>query len=212
MSNVYVAAKNMRGAWADRSHLSNPFVVDVTSAQSKSGRFRVAFSPMHFGEPYASPEEGTFPNFEAYWQSLKQIEGLDEAKHKAWWKGITSAKRRHPAIKKSRVLGAKHKRFPGQLMGYVESRKRVYVPDYHAMVAPKKVVEELKAIQSEGKRPIVVYDFDGPRTEDGKPICEKVDVEMLRRRIDDASKPFGHGFVVAALLAGIGPEDYTCES
>ena len=210
--DVYVASKNMRGSWADRSHLDNPFIVDVTSAQAKQGPYRKAFSPMHMGDPYVCEHEGSFPNFEAYWQSLKMIEGQDEAKHKKWWKDIKAPKRRHPSlsgIKKSRVVGAKHKRFPGEVMNYVESRKKVYVPDYYKMVMNKYEAEHLQLLQQHSSRPIVVYDFDGPRNLKGEPICEKVTVEMLRERINDASKPFGHGFVVAAMVAGIEPAQYT---
>ena len=207
--DVYVAAKNMRGAWADYSFVNDPVKVDVTSAQAKDGKYRVAFSPMHMGTPYVCPDEGTFPNFEAYWQSLKMIDGLDEVKHKKWWKEITSAKRRHPAIKKSRVLGAKHKRFPGQVMGYVESRKKVYVPDYYKMVKDKYESQYLRVLRNGNARPIVVFDFDGPRNTKGAPLCEKVTVEMLRERINNPDLPFGHGFVVGAMIAGIPPEEYT---
>ena len=94
-------------------------------------------------------------------------------------------------------------------MNYVESRKKVYVPDYYKMVMNKYEAEHLQLLQQHSSRPIVVYDFDGPRNLKGEPICEKVTVEMLRERINDASKPFGHGFVVAAMVAGIEPAQYT---
>ena len=214
--DVHVAAKNMRGAWADCSHLKNPYKVDVTSAQAKASPFRVAFSPMHMGLPYVCPDEGTFPNFEAYWQSLKVLDTHahpgEDKKHKDFWKTIKKATRRHPALRAkhaARVLGAKHKRFPGELMGYVESRKKVYVPDYYNMIKDKDESEKLRIIGDASRTPIVVYDFDGPRDAKGNPVCEKVTVDMLRERINDESKPFGHGFVVAAMIAGIGPEQYT---
>jgi len=210
--DVYVAAKNMRGVWANCSHLQEPYKVDVTSAQALQAPFRKAFSPMHMGEPYISLEEGSFPNFEAYWQSLKVLDGQDEKEHKKWWKTINKARRRHPALsgkRPSRVVGAKHKRFPGETMGYVESRKKVYVPDYYNMVKDKEMTAFLKTARANSTRNIVVYDFDGPRDEKGAPLCEKVTIEMLRERINDVSKPFGHGFVVAAMVAGIGPEAYT---
>ena len=208
-ATVYVASKNFKGKWAARP-VSDAVVVDVTSAQAKASANRLAFSPMHMGDAsYVSAEEGTFANFEAYWQSLKVVEGLDHAAAKTWWRGITKAKRRHPKMagKKAVVLGARHERFPGKLLGYVESRKKVYVPDYHAWIKDKSEVAELRA-RAQAGTPLVVYDFDGPRDEDKEPIAARVTVELLRQKIADQTTPFGHGYVVAATILGIAPDEY----
>ena len=55
---------------------------------------------------------------------------------------------------------------------------------------------------------IVVYDFDGPRDSDNDPICLEVTREMLKQKINDPVHPFGHGYIVAGLLAGIRPKSY----
>lgn len=205
---VYVAAKNMRGTWASCEHIELPMKVDVTSAQGKSHANRVAFSPMHMGEPYVSVEEGEYPNFEAYWQSLKLIENVEHDEAKLWWKTIKQARRRHPKMKGNKVLGAVHKRFPNERIGYVASRKKIYVPDYYEMIKDKAHTSTLRALALHGEKPLIVYDFDGPRNEAGEPTIERVNVELLKNKINDTTTPFGHGYVVAATLAGILPAEY----
>ena len=57
------------------------------------------------------------------------------------------------------------------------------------------------------KTTYIVYDFDGPRDEHNNRV--RGSVEMLVRKINDDRVPFGHGYVVAAALADIAPEQYT---
>ena len=58
------------------------------------------------------------------------------------------------------------------------------------------------------ERDVVVYDFDGPRADDGAPECRELTLDLLREKINDMRFPFGHGYVVAALLAGVPPSEY----
>ena len=58
-----------------------------------------------------------------------------------------------------------------------------------------------KALE-EGKN-ITIYDFDCPRTEEGKVSCMEVSEELLRERINDIKYPFGHGYVVACAIGQI---------
>ena len=109
-------------------------------------------------------------------------------------------------MSKNRVLHAKHARFPGRELGYAESRKKVYVPDYYKTIVNTPHLRDICA-KHDGKC-VVVYDFDGPRDADGAPAIEEVSVEMLKRRINDERFPFGHGYVVAAAVAGVRPEEY----
>jgi hypothetical protein len=39
-------------------------------------------------------------------------------------------------------------------------------------------------------------------------MCLEVTQEMLMEKINDTRFPFGHGYVVAAWLAGLEPKDY----
>ena len=205
MGKIYVASKNMRGEWAPRP--DGAIVIDVTSAQRKDAPNRLCFSPMTM-KTYTDAHEGSFPNFEAYWQSLKVIESVPHAQAKQWWKAIDKPKRRHPKMKMNRVLHSKHRRLPDQQLGYVESRKKVYVPDYYNTIKNSMQLLDLQRGYIVEDRTYVIYDFDGPRDDDKKPVCEEVCVDMLKRKINDDRVPFGHGYVVAAALAGIKPELY----
>jgi len=203
---VYVAAKNMRGKWAIPPK-ADVIKIDVTSAQAKSNPNRLAFSPMT-DQPHVDAHEGTFPNFEAYWQSLKVIKNVDHHDSKQWWKTITKPKRRHPKQKKNPILYALHKRYPGEQLDYVTSRKRVYVPDYANRIANNTTLQSIRQKHEQGAT-IVVYDFDGPRDTDGNPICLPLTIDLLREKINYTDHPFGHGYVVAALIAGFDQELYT---
>ncbi len=61
----------------------------------------------------------------------------------------------------------------------------------------------------QGGPSVTVFDFDGPRDDNGKPIREEVTVDYLRQMINDPKYPFGHGYIVAGLLKGIAPHRYT---
>ena len=55
---------------------------------------------------------------------------------------------------------------PGHRFGYVESRKRVYVPRYQAFVNDRvhsrETMQGLRDLVRGQDRPIVVFDLDGP--------------------------------------------------
>ena len=197
---VYVASMNMRGAWAPRP--AGAAVVNVTSAQATAGKNRRDFSPM-------TPVEGSYKgfwNFESYWQSGKVFAGVPHVVSQNWWKQCKEAKRRYPNSKGKTVLHAKFDHIDEEL-GYVRSRKMVYVPEYFAMVQDREMARHWRQIVAGGKD-VVVFDFDGPRDEDGTPVCREVTVGLLREKIDHTPTPFGHGYVVAAMIAGIAPEEY----
>ena len=95
---IYIASMNMRGAWAsipdeiDDDHIK----INVTSAQGKSNKNRLAFSPM---TEIVNGYKGYW-NFESYWQagqrckaSLNLFEGkvfedIPEATVKNYWKQL----------------------------------------------------------------------------------------------------------------------------
>ena len=204
MGRVFIASMNMRGAWAPLPH-DECFRVNVTSAQSKTSAYRLAFSPM---TEVVGRYKGYFC-FENYWQSGKRYAGHDEKeveKMDAWWRKQKKGKRRYPRGKGLRVTHAEFPRVRGEL-DYVESRKNVYVPEYYELVRGNAVLTSLAERIASGED-IVVYDFDGPRTKSGDVTCEVVTLELLQEKIDDVSRPFGHGYIIAGILAGIVPSQY----
>ena len=190
---VFIASMNMRGSWAKRP--DNCDIINVTSMQSKQSSNRRDFSPMT-----ESSYKG-FYNFEAFWQSGKVFKDIPEIKTKAYWQGIKEAKRRMPGTKGKEVLYASWPDY-GAEMDYVTSRKKVYVPLYHEMMIHTESAEMHKQRVENGTN-VVIYDFDGPRLEDGSVTCLEVTEELLREKINDVRFPFGHGYIVAAHLAGI---------
>jgi len=197
---VYLASMNLRGEWAKAPEGATK--VNVTSAQGLSSKNRRDFSPM-------TPVEGGykgFYNFEAFWQSGKVFEGIDESDVKKYWHSIKEAKRRYPNSKGKKVLYAHFEHDPAQY-DYVTSRKKIYVPLYFDMMKDKEMAQFWKKEVELGKD-IVVYDFDGPRLEGGKVTCEEVTPEFIREKINDPSFPFGHGYIVSAWFKGILPEEY----
>ena len=196
---VYIGAMNLRGRRAPKPH-DDVISVNVTSCQSKSHPHRLDFSPM---TPIDGGYKG-FWNFESYWQSGKVIEGVDRETQLRWWKRIEEPKRRYPGSKGKKVLYAQWD--DGEKMDYITSRKKVYVPEYNRLTRKKPSIDELRRLLEEGKD-IIIYDLDGPR-EDGEPVTLEVTKSMLREKIKDPRYPFGHGYVVAALIAGIKYKKY----
>ena len=192
---------NLRGAWAPAP--ADTTKVNVTSAQGLANKNRRDFSPMTQIE---GGYEG-FWNFEAFWQSGKVFEGISEQKVKTFWHNVTEAKRRYPGSKGKKVLHAHFECEPDQLMDYVTSRKQIYVPRYTALIQDREMTLFWKQQVDAGTN-IVIYDFDGPRTIDGAVSCVEVTTELLRDKINDTHFPFGHGYIVAALLKGIPTDEY----
>lgn len=207
MCAIFIASMNLRGKRASLGRECKK--VNVTSAQAKNSKYRLAFSPMQ-------PLPGGYKEhdrFESYWQAGKVWEGVPHAESKAWWKKQTKARRRYRGGKGRKVLCAV---FPGHSapLGYVESRKKVYVPEYHALATATATFKELAAeavARGPDGDPIVLYDFDGPRGPDRQPECREITLELLREKINDVTHPFGHGFVVGAALLGYKPEQYCNE-
>jgi len=198
VGNVYIASMNMRGKWAEP--LTESVTLNVTSAQAKNSKNRLDFSPM---TPVVGGYKG-YLNFEHYWQSGKVYDNIDSSITKQWWKDQTTPKRRYPNSKNKKVLYTVFEN--GEKMDYITSRKQVYVPEYYNLIKEREMVKKWQEILK--TQDITVYDFDGPRTADGNVICIKITRETLIEKINDTNYPFGHGYIVAGLIAGITPDAY----
>lgn len=215
---VYIRSKPKRGHSGkaplhEEADISTK-IVDVTSAQPLANVNRRAFSPMHIerGQAYSAPDGEKYACYEHYWQSLKHFPNRPHDVDKAWWRTKTKAHRCLPKVGPDTCLyAADEARFPGEVFGYVESRKKFYVPDYGAWLdSSRRADERFDEMRYWLRRgwDVIVSDFDGPRDADGQPLIEEVTVELLRDKINDVAHPYGHGYVVAAKLLGIPIEDY----
>ena len=201
VGNVYIGSMNLRG-----SHCASPAGakrINVTSAQGKQHPDRLGFSPM------TASNYKDFYNFEAYWQSGKVFQGIPQEKTDAFWKSIREPKRRFPGSKGKKVMYA---RWPGyaKKMDYITSRKEVYVPLYHDYMKNQGRAMHWKQWVEEG-HDVLICDFDGPRLSNGDVTVRPLSLDLLMEKINDPTFPFGHGYVVAAYLAGI-PWEAFCES
>lgn len=188
---VYIASMNMRGARADRP--PNTTYLNVTSAQCHN-EDRRDFSPM-------TPVNGSYKgywNFESYWQSGKVFEGIDKQDVKDYWLELKEAKRRYPKSKGKTVLYSQWHHT--ERLGYIDSRKHVYVPEYYHLIKDRERTKFWKQYVDDGNN-VVIYDFDGPRDEYGNPICLEFTKELFNEKLNDASFPFGHGYIVALLIS-----------
>ena len=184
-------------AKAPEGSLGN-ITLNVTSAQGKLNHDRLAFSPM---TEIPGGYKG-YDRFESYWQSGKVFEGIPEDKSKAWWKAQTTAKRRYPPGKGKTVLYATFEDHPEPL-DYVSAREEVYVKEYYNLIKDRARIHYYEQLFSKcvrisrsayvertldiqmlkSGRSITIYDFDGPRTEDGGVTCLELDLDLLRSKI-----------------------------
>ena len=198
---IYIASMNMRGKWAEPISKTS-IKINVTSAQAKTSKNRLDFSPM---TEIVNGYNGYW-NFESYWQSGKVHENIPIKQTKKWWKELKTPKRRYPNSKDNNILYAL---FDGtdEKMDYITSRKKIYVPKYYELIKEKEMMTYWKKKLNDGCN-LTVYDFDGPRTDDGNVICLELSKELIIDKINDIRFPFGHGYIVAASIAGIYPDVY----
>ena len=77
----------------------------------------------------------------------------------------------------------------------------IYAPVYGWLVVQTQAYVELKKQVDSGLK-VQILDFDV------LPGSHKITLEFLKERINDPSVPFGHGNILAGLLAGITPDQY----
>lgn len=197
---IFIASMNLRGKRAEKPDPSC-LTLNVTSAQHTNSQERHDFSPM-------SEVKGGYKKyycFENYWQSCKVFEGIPHETSQKWWLSLKKPKRRYPQGKGRKVLYTK---FNGKKLNYVDSRKQIYVPEYYQLIQGTTSLNKWKKLYDNGAC-IVIYDFDGPRSENGDPICLELTCELLIDKINNLTFPFGHSYIVGATLIGLKPTDYT---
>lgn len=229
---IYVGKKCERG----KTGSCDPVIAGVKNINATSGSMNKInslsakdFSPMYLGpvieQDIFNQGNLTARNFENYWQYGKIFQELDHVDNEGhltetWYKFreygyAKSGGDRHPKGTKSSEVkfidaaGRKHYKYYtaisscylDNIYNYIESRKYIYVPVYAWLVSQTPVYLELMK-QVEAGNQFQILDFDI------LPGSHQVTLEFLKERINDPSTPFGHGYVLAGLLAGILPEEY----
>lgn len=217
---VRIGQKHRRGVPGERTVRATGFKnIDVTSASKNligpSKHAAKSLSPMALG-PIVDKQNNEAKLFENYWQSSKMwptaghcLPGSGACEPSPAWyrfraRGFALDKGKRRPLPKKQYGFAQYARYNDEPMGYVESRKRIYVPLYYFLIKDLPVIGALRESLSRGEK-IMIVDNDGPsraQYPEGMPMT----VENWRKMIDDPSLPFGHGYVVAGILAGL-PED-----
>lgn len=197
---ISIASMQMMGKWAEPIN-KDSIKINVTSTQSKKSKNRLAFSPM---TEIAGLYKGYWC-FENYWHSGKVYQEVPIEKTKNWWKNLKEPKRRYPGSKDMKVL---YSLFDNndEKMDYVTSRKKIYVPEYYNLIKDSEMITYWKNKLKD--QDLTIYDLDGPKNDDGQITCLELTKRLLIEKINDTRFSFGHGYIVAACIAGIPYEEY----
>ncbi len=180
-----------------------PAGATVINTTTRADGWSRGLSPMLLG-PVTSPCGLTARNVENFWQYSKVYEEqwnpLEDLPRRSWfdWRasGFASERaERYPMGKGARPIGSW---LNGQLLGYVEARKQIYVPAYSTAVRGTeayRVLNEVYLLAADAGEQIWLLDFDGyDHTFFGMNLSDVL--HEPRRRM-------GHAFVLAAMLQGL---------
>ncbi len=216
---VFVGQKHSRGVFGQKT-VSNGDAknIDVTSgSKNLIGAQRVCantLSPLTLGPVF--DESGLQSlTFEGYWQGSKYWAGdaghIDSNKKPTpkWFQfrarqfALSKGKRRPLPLKQfGRPIGAIYNEIDySETSGYVRSRKEIYVPIYANLIRNSAAVVAMREMVRVGES-VMIIDGDGP-PRNLYPNGMEMTAENWKKMIDDPKYCFGHGYVVAALVAGI---------
>jgi len=105
---------------------------------------------------------------------------------------------------------------PNERLGYIESRKSIYVPLYDSLVRPTPTFDQLKARHQRGEN-LLIIEVDGPHSESleyyqstygvgsdfiegDTMLCTPSNLSIM---LEDPKHPFGHGYCLAMSLQNL---------
>lgn len=153
-------------------------IIDVTSKGEGRWQRLSPFFP-HGGIPVPFMEGVTSMSVEGVWQGLKVFEscGIDRDS----FRNGTMKNIKRTVRKNGRCLG--HRKAPGELLGYVEARKQIYLPTYFWMLRHRctSQIEELKRLAAEGTVVLLDYDTNDDLENQSKPLSHAA---LIKRFIE----------------------------
>ena len=159
-------------------------IADVTS-QAKDGLVKLSPFYPHYGIPVPFSEGVTASCVEAVWQGLKVFETADidtTVFSNGTMKNIKRTTRKY-----GKPLGHRKGVHGTELLGYIEARKKIYIPTYKWMLE-NKASHIIKRLREASKtKTIVLLDYDTN--------CD----------VENAKKPLSHAFLVKAYAEGLYP-------
>jgi hypothetical protein len=212
---VYIGQKQQRGVAGDRAAKRDGVLsIDVTSASMTllgADKVRAStLSPFRVGPVVdKSDTQLSARIFENRWQYGKMWPtanhiNADGSPSPEWFKfrakGYASNIPKRRPLPKKQYGFATSSFYNGRVHGYVESRKLIYVPEYMELIRHSSAIREMRDHLDEGTSILVLDNDAPPKTmwREGREMTQELWDEM----IDNKDLPFGHGYVVAALLAG----------
>lgn len=162
----------------------NSILADVTSG-AKDGLVKLSPFYPHGGIPVPFSDGYTATCVEAIWQGLKVFEDADvdvQMFQNDTMKNIKRTVRRF-----GKPLGHRKGVNGTELLGYIEARKKIYIPTYRWVLENKvpHIIERLR--EASKTKTIVLLDYD-----------TNADVE-------NAKKPLSHASLIKAFVDGIYP-------
>lgn len=178
----------------------NPYPHAVEVDTTSRGGFK-DLSPFFLG-PLKDPLTGqTCQRMENYWQFSKvydeHFDPFTNAPNAAYWEwrnaGFNSYRaQRYPMGKGRKPVGSLS--HTGELLCYIDARKRLYIPAYSALVKYTPSYKMLYDWMYVEGRDIVLRDFDGYNHHDAGLTLKDV--------VDNHRKSMGHAFILAGMLTG----------
>ena len=210
VGRIKIGQKCRRGVAGDRNTCSPGYKnILVTSASNNkiNGELASTFSPLRLGPVYRDGKV-VAQKFENYWQFGKMWptaghikDGLPTDKWFAFReKGYKMDKGKRRLIPVRQYGFPTSSYYDGKVYGYVESRIEYYIPIYAELIENLPVMNELRKLLESGQD-IMIIDGDGaPKSL--YPEGMDVTYENWMKMRDDPRFPFGHGYVIAGMLAG----------
>lgn len=182
----------------------------------KNNRYQ-DLSPMILGPVFDENRELYANNIEDGWQCSKVSPshiGKYDPNGDEWlpnWKEwskrgrFSGEARRHRIPKKDRCIA--HPSNPniptflyymGERLSYKDARKRMYMKWYKDLVVHTNAYKDLKARHLAGIN-LLLLEFDGLDRYNSKENVD-LDQDILQKLLEDDSRPFGHGLVLACIL------------
>jgi hypothetical protein len=217
--NIWVGSRPGRGKGHDYPVQENTLRIDVSSGSMKKidNLSMKNLSPLLLGPVY-DLEGNEYIRFENLWQynkvypQLGHWDPIREEPTTKWYewrnKGMTKVKngkgiRTPDEISKLKKIGSWKPIgawWNNKLLGYIDSRKQIYIPKYIEAIKKSEEYQVLENMVAKGTK-ILIIELDGPNLDEfpnGLLVTEK----SINDALHNEKYPYGHGYVIAAQLAG----------
>lgn len=160
-------------------------IIDVTSKAEDEWIKLSPFYP-HGGIPVPFSDGVTSMSVEGVWQGLKVFEGEDidySSFRNSTMKGLKRTVRT-----KGKCLGHRKGTLGGELLGYIDARREIYVPVYFWMLENKcaDLVRKLRIISKSKDVVLLDYDTNADIADASKPLSH---ASLILRYISETSDP-----------------------